>query len=96
VAIRHHVGLFRRIVGKVRGRYQLMLIDWNLITLPAVTNEHALKNRLDAEQMAAVMPIISDGVIAIEESYDVSANVFGGRHRAVRMSGRISDDFRRA
>jgi hypothetical protein len=37
---------------------------------------------------AGVMPIISDGVIAIQESYDVSANVFGGRHRAVRMSSR--------
>jgi hypothetical protein len=42
--IRHHVGLFRRIVGKARGQYQLPPIDWDLITLPAVENEHA-KNR---------------------------------------------------
>jgi len=107
--IRHHVGLFRRILGKARGQYQLMPIDWDLITLPAVTNEHAMKNRLNAEQIAMVLPIIveqypfyapmifalytlglrychvaamrwekltSNGVIAIEETYDVSANVF--------------------
>ena len=107
--IRHHVGLFRRIVGKARGQYQLMPIDWDLITLPTVSNEHALKNRLNVEQIAAVLPIVvdqypfyapmifalytlglrychvaalrwnkldPDGVIAIEESYDVSANVF--------------------
>jgi integrase len=107
--IRHHVGLFRRILGKARGQYQLMPIDWDLITLPTVSNEHALKNRLNVEQIAAVLPIVvdqypfyapmifalytlglrychvaamrwnklnPDGVIAIEESYDVSANVF--------------------
>jgi hypothetical protein len=107
--IRHHVGLFRRILGKARGQYQLMPIDWDLITLPAVTNEHAMKNRLNVEQIAIVLPIIveqypfyapmifalytlglrychvaalrwnkldPDGVIAIEETYDVSANVF--------------------
>jgi integrase len=107
--IRHHVGLFRRIVGKARGQYQLPPIDWDLITLPTVTNEHALGNRLNVEQIAAVLPIVveqypfyapmifvlytlglrychvaamrwnklaSDGVIAVEESYDVSANVF--------------------
>jgi len=107
--IRHHVGLFRRILGKARGQYQLMPIDWDLITLPAVTNEHAMKNRLNAEQIAVVLPIIverypfyapmifalytlglrychvaamrwekltSGGVSAIEETYDVSANVF--------------------
>jgi hypothetical protein len=101
--------LFRRILGKARGQYQLMPIDWDLITLPAVTNEHAMKNRLNAEQIAVVLPIIvaqypfyapmifalytlglrychvaamrwekltSNGVIAIEETYDVSANVF--------------------
>ena len=32
--IRHHVGLFRRIVSKARGQYQLPPIDWDLITLP--------------------------------------------------------------
>ena len=107
--IRHRVGLFRRIVGKARGQYQLPPIDWDLITLPTVSNEHALKNRLNAEQIAVVLPIIveqypfyapmifalytlglrychvaamrwekltSDGVIVIEETYDVSANVF--------------------
>jgi len=107
--IRHHVGLFRRILGKARGQYQLMPVDWDLITLPIVSNEHALKNRLNVEQIAAVLPIVvdqypfyapmifalytlglrychvaamrwnklnPDGVIAIEESYDVSANVF--------------------
>jgi hypothetical protein len=105
--IRHQVGLFRRIVGKARGQYQLPPIDLDLITLPAVDNEHAMTNRLNAERIAAVLPIIveqfyapmisalytlglrychvasmrcsklsSDGVIAIEESYDVSANVF--------------------
>jgi hypothetical protein len=41
-AIRHHVGLFRRIVGKARGQYQLPPIDWDLITLPTVDNEHAV------------------------------------------------------
>jgi len=107
--IRHHVGLFRRIVGKARGQYQLPPIDWDLITLPAVDNEHAMNNRLNAEQIAVVLPLVvdqypfyapmifalytlglrychvaamrssnlnADGVIAIEESYDVSANVF--------------------
>jgi len=107
--IRHHVGLFRRILGKARGQYQLMPIDWDLITLPGMTNEHTMKNRLNAEQIAMVLPIIVelypfyapmiftlytlglrychvaamrwekltlDGVIAIEETYDVSANVF--------------------
>jgi integrase len=107
--IRHHVGLFRRILGKARGQYQLPPIDWDLITLPAVDNEHAMQNRLNAEQIAIVLPLIverypfyapmiftlftlglrychvaamrweklaSDGVIAIEETYDVSANVF--------------------
>ena len=107
--IRHHVGLFRRIVGKARGQYQLPPIDWDLITLPTVDNEHAMNNRLTAEQVAVVLPIVveqypfyapmifalytlglrychvaamrssklgADGVIAIEESYDVSANVF--------------------
>jgi len=58
--IRHHVGLFRRIVGKARGQYQLMPIDWDLITLPTVSNEHALKNRLNVEQIAAVLPIVVD------------------------------------
>jgi hypothetical protein len=80
-----------------------------MITLPAVDNEHAVKNRLNAEQIATVLPIVverypfyapmifalytlglrychvaamrwekltSDGVIALEETYDVSANVF--------------------
>jgi hypothetical protein len=89
--------------------YQLPPIDWDLITLPAADNEHAMENRLNAEQIAVVLPIIVeqypfyapmifalytlglrychvaamrwnklslDGVIAIEESYDVSANVF--------------------
>lgn len=56
--IRHHVGLFRRIVGKARGQYQLPPIDWDLVTLPAVGNEHALKNRLNAEQIAVVLPIV--------------------------------------
>jgi integrase len=84
-------------------------IDWDLITLPTVDNEHATKNRLNAEQIAVVLPIIveqyafyapmifalytlglrychvaamrcsklsADGVVAIEESYDVSANLF--------------------
>jgi len=126
--IRHHVGLFRRIVGKARGQYQLPPIDWDLITLPAVDNEHAMKNRLNAEQIAVVLPVIveqypfyapmifalytlglrychvaamresklsADGVIAIEESYDVSANVFGSvdpkHHRRWRRSlGRSS------
>ncbi|TMQ12936.1 MAG: hypothetical protein E6J91_19825 [Deltaproteobacteria bacterium] len=107
--IRHHVGLFRRIVGKARGQYQLPPINWDLITLPAVDNEHAMKNRLNAAQIAMVLPVVVeqypfyapmiftlyttgfrychvaamresklgvDGVIAIEESYDVSANVF--------------------
>ena len=36
--IGHHVGLFRRILGKARGQYQLIPIDWDLITLPTVTN----------------------------------------------------------
>jgi hypothetical protein len=91
------------------GRYQLPPIDWDLITLPTVDNEHAMNNRLTAEQVAVVLPIVveqypfyapmifalytlglrychvaatrssklgADGVIAIEESYDVSANVF--------------------
>ena len=107
--IRHYVGLFRRIVGKARGQYQLLPIDWDLITLPAMDNEHAMKNRLTVEQIAVILPIVVDqypfyapmifalytlglrychvaamrlsklganGVIAIEESYDVSANVF--------------------
>jgi hypothetical protein len=56
--IRHHVGLFRRIVGKARGQYQLPPIDWDLITLPAVDNEHAMNNRLNAEQIAVVLPIV--------------------------------------
>lgn len=101
--------MFRRIVGKARGQYQLPPIDWDLITLPTVDNEHAMNNRLTAEQIAVVLPIIveqypfyapmifalytlglrychvaamrwekltSNGVIAIEETYDVSANVF--------------------
>lgn len=50
--------MFRRIVGKARGQYQLMPIDWDLITLPAVTNEHAMKHRLNVEQIAMVLPII--------------------------------------
>ena len=33
-----------------RGQYQLPPIDWDLITLPAVDNEHATNNRLNAEQ----------------------------------------------
>ena len=107
--IRHRVGLFRRIVSKARGQYQLPPIDWDLITLPAVDNEHATNNRLNAEQIAVVLPITveqfpfyapmlfalytlglrychvaamreeklgPDGVIRIDESYDVSANVF--------------------
>jgi len=107
--IRHHVGLFRRIVGKARGQYQLPPVDWDLITLPAVDNEHAMKNRLNVEQIAVVLPLVverypfyapmiftlytlglrychvaamrweklsPDGVIAIDETYDVSANVF--------------------
>ncbi len=37
---------------------QLPPIDWDLITLPAVDNEHAMKNRLNAEQIAVVLPII--------------------------------------
>jgi len=107
--IRHHVGMFRRIVSKARGQYQLPPIDWDLITLPAVDNEHAMNNRLNVEQIAMVLPIVveqypfyapmifalytlglrcchvaamrlekltSDGVISIDESYDVSANVF--------------------
>lgn len=32
--------------------------DWDLIVLPAVTNQHALKNRFGAKQMAAVIAII--------------------------------------
>ena len=32
-------------------------IDWDLITLPAVDNEHAMNNRLNAEQIAVVLPI---------------------------------------
>ncbi len=84
-------------------------IDWDLITLPTVDNEHAMNNRLTAEQVAVVLPIVveqypfyapmifalytlglrychvaamrwsklgADGVIAIEESCDASANVF--------------------
>jgi hypothetical protein len=54
----HCVGLFRRILSKARGQYQLMPIDWDLITLPPVTNEHAERNRLTVEQIAAVMPIV--------------------------------------
>jgi hypothetical protein len=40
--IRHQVGLFRRMVGRARGQYQLPPIEWDLITLPAVDNEHAM------------------------------------------------------
>jgi hypothetical protein len=50
--IRHHVGLFRRIVSKARGQYLLPPIDWDLITLPAMDNEHAMNNRLNTEQIA--------------------------------------------
>jgi hypothetical protein len=50
--------LFRRIVSKARGQYQLPPIDWDLITLPAVDNEHAMNNRLTAEQVAVVLPIL--------------------------------------
>ena len=57
--IRHYVGLFRRIVGKARGQYQLPPIDWDLITLPAVDNELAMKNRLTAAQVAVIMPIVA-------------------------------------
>ena len=32
----------------------------DLITLPTVSNEHALKNRLNVEQIAAVLPIVID------------------------------------
>jgi hypothetical protein len=96
-------------VSKARGQYQLPPIDWDLVTLPAVDNEHAMKNRLNAKQIALVLPIVvaqypfyapmifalytlglrychvaamrcsklgADGVIGIDESYDVSANVF--------------------
>jgi integrase len=96
-------------VGKARGQYQLPPIDWDLITLPAVDNEHAMKTRLNAAQIAMVLPVVveqypfyapmiftlyttgfrychvaamresklgADGVIAIEESYDGSANMF--------------------
>lgn len=47
-----------RLVGKARGRYQLMPIDWYLITLPVATKGHAMRNRLNAEQIAVVLPII--------------------------------------
>jgi hypothetical protein len=119
--------LFRRIVGKACGQYQLMPIDWDLITLPAVTNEHAMKNRLNAEQIAMVLPIIveqyplyapmiftlytlglrychvaamrwekltADGVIAIEETYDVSANVFSPVDPRKKASPVIALEFR--
>jgi hypothetical protein len=33
-------------------------IDWELITLPAVDNEHAMHNRLNVEQIAMVLPIV--------------------------------------
>lgn len=60
--IRHHVGLFRRIMSKARGQFQLPPIDWDLITLPAVNNEHATNNRLNTEQIAVVLPIVVDQV----------------------------------
>jgi hypothetical protein len=56
--IQHHVGLFRRIGGKARGQCQLPPIDWDLVTLPSVDNEHAMKNRFNVEQIAMVLPIL--------------------------------------
>ena len=56
--IRHIMGLFRRILSKARGQYNLSPIDWSLITRPTVTNTHAKANRLDVDQIRAVLPLV--------------------------------------
>ena len=57
-SIRHIVGMFRRIVSKARGQYNLPPLDWSSVTLPTVTNAHAKTNRLNAEQIGAVLPLV--------------------------------------
>jgi integrase len=58
--VRRIVGVFRRLVGKARGQYELPPINWDLISTPTVSNEHAEENRLTEEQVAKVLPIVHD------------------------------------
>ncbi|MBX3162591.1 MAG: tyrosine-type recombinase/integrase [Deltaproteobacteria bacterium] len=58
--VRRFVGLLRRILAKARGQYGLPPLDWSLVSLPKVTDEHARKNRLPPEDIAKALQVIEE------------------------------------
>lgn len=56
--VRRFVGLLRRILAKARGQYGLPPLDWSLVSLPKVTDEHAKKNRLSVDDIVKALQVV--------------------------------------
>lgn len=56
--VRARVSILRRILAKARGQYKLPPLDWSLVTLPKVTDDHAKANRLPVDDIVKALLII--------------------------------------
>jgi integrase len=53
--VRERIGILRRVLSKARGQWKLPPLDWDLVSLPTTTDEHAKQNRLAVDEIVPAL-----------------------------------------